>query len=631
MSVFGDFATVLAGAVVAGLVAWAVAPRLRAPAWTIHLLPVVALVWAAAFAALAVAKHNAFRTHAYDLAIYDQVIWNSSQGRLFENSIMHFLPHFLGDHFSLGLLALVPLYWLWPDPRTLLIVQPFALAAAALPLGYLAACRLKSPIAGLALGVAYLLHPGNAFTSLFDFHDIVFAPPLIALAIAFLLRGMPGAFAASLLPILLIKEEMGLVVAAAGVWAMLFTRFRRTGLLVAGIGVAAFLLILFVLTPLFNPDGQYYYLRRYFDTGAPGGEAAISPGRLVGLLAGLATPEKAAYLGHLLAPFALLPLAGPASLMALPTLGYHLLSPEFPFAFIEKHYSVLILPFLGFGAFQSLARFRSPRLLAGGVAALAAAGATAYYLIAPGPLARGFDPARFAPNPRAPVIDAAIQSIPRDASLLAQTDLVAHVAHRRQIYMFPDSPVFAGADFVLLDLEGSKYPLSNPEDDYDRELQQYLLNPEFETVFDRENVLVLRRRPAVEPPSPLEASFARRIALDGFDVAPTLRPGGVLTVTLWWRALIDVPEDDVLFIHLLGPDGQLRAQLDTQPTEDWFGTSRWKAGRRFRVPYAVTLPANAPAGAYRLVVGLYDLNSQRRLGVVGGGTSVELPISIEVR
>ncbi|MCS6801999.1 MAG: DUF2079 domain-containing protein [Chloroflexota bacterium] len=635
MSVFADFALALAVAGGLGVAGWLLAPWLRLPTWSIHLLPVLAAGWGALYAWLSVAKHDAFRTHAYDLGIYDQVIWNTSQGRLFENSIMHFLPHFLGDHFSLGLLLLAPIYWVWPDPRALLILQAFALPAAALPLGYLAARLLKCAAAGLALGVAYLLHPGNAFTALFDFHDIVFAPPLIALALRFLLLGRPGAFTASLLPILLIKEEMGLVVAAVGAWTLLFTRFKRTGLLVATTGAVTFVVVIFLLVPLFNPEGQYYYLRRYFDTGAPGGEAAVSVERFLQLIPGLFTAEKAAYVGHLTVPFALLPFAGLASLMALPTLGYHLLSPEFPFAFIEKHYSVLLLPFLAFGAAQALHRLgmRSPRLLAGGVTALLGASGAAYYLIAPGPPARSYDPERFAPNPRAPVIREAIALIPRDASLLAQTDLVPHVSQRRQIYMFPDAPVFAGADYVLLDLEGNKYPLSNPEDDYDRELQQFLLNPDFETIFDRDNILVLRRRVVpIAPTFPLEVNFARRIALDGADVTPTtLRAGETVTVTLWWRALIDVPQDVVLFIHLIGPDGERWTQLDKQPTEDWFGTSRWKAGRRFRVPYELTLPTTAPPGDYRIVVGLYDVNSQRRLGIVGGGNSVDLPAPLHVR
>jgi uncharacterized membrane protein len=628
--VFFDFAVVLAGAGVAALVGWlAAGSRRTSPSWLVHLVPLAGVLWAVTFAWLAVARHNGFRSHAYDLGIYDQVVWNSSQGRLFENSIMFYLPHFLGDHFSLALLAFVPLYWLWPDPRTLLVVQPFLLALAPVITGYAAGRILKSALAGLVVGGVYLLHPGQAFTALFDFHDLVLAPPLLALALTLLLGGRSTAFALALLPVLLVKEEMGIVVAAVGLWAALFTPARRRGLLLAALGGGWTLLVLFVVIPLFNPEGQYYYLRRYFEGGAPTSIAAAAE-RLLSLTAGLGTPERLAYLGHLLLPFALLPLAGTASLMALPTLGYHLLSPEFPFAFIEKHYSVLVLPFLAFGAIQALRRLadRSHRAYGAALAALGASGVLAYGLLSPGPLARHFQPERFAPNPRAEALQEAIRRIPPEASVLAQTDLVPHLTHRRQVYMFPEAPTFGGTDYVLLDLEGNKYPLSNPEDDYDRELLQYLLSPAFETIYERDNVLLLRRRAMpLEPPYRLEASFGRRVLLEGFDLTPReLQPGHSLTLTLWWRALTDGRDDLTLFIHLLGPDGQRVTQLDVAPTESWFGTSRWQAGRRFRVPYTLVLPSDAPRGEYQLQLGLYSVYSQRRLGLVGGGTVVELPL-----
>jgi hypothetical protein len=258
---------------------------------------------------------------------------------------------------------------------------------------------------------------------------------------------------------------------------------------------------------------------------------------------------------------------------------------------------------------------------------------SAYVLISPGPLARSFNPGRFAPNPRAGVIEQAIRSIPAEARLLAQTDLLPHVAHRPAVYMFPDSPAFADADYVLLDLEGNKYPLSNPEDDYDRELQQFLLNPDFETIFDRDNMLVLRRRATpLAPTTTLTADFGRRIALDGYQLQPeTVSAGAPTTVTLWLRAQTDIAEDYILFVHVLAPDDERVAQLDVTPTEEWFGTSYWKAGRRFRVPYQLAIPAGLAPGDYRIVVGFYEVNGQRRLGVVGGGSSVELPDRLSVR
>jgi uncharacterized membrane protein len=77
----------------------------------------LALLFVAGFATLfgtmAILRHNAFHSSGYDLGIFDQVIWNSAHGRLFENSIMADSPSFLGHHFSPLLLVLVPLYWVF--------------------------------------------------------------------------------------------------------------------------------------------------------------------------------------------------------------------------------------------------------------------------------------------------------------------------------------------------------------------------------------------------------------------------------------------------------------------------------------------------------------------------------------
>src|SRR5690349_23909591 len=124
----------------------------RSPAFpnlTVPVLTALAVCWTAVYGYLSIAQHEAFLSHAYDLAIYDQVVWNTSQGRLFENSVMHFLPHFLGDHFSLALMALVPLYWIYPDPKTLLLVQAVALGLTALPVGILARKQIGSDFAGV--------------------------------------------------------------------------------------------------------------------------------------------------------------------------------------------------------------------------------------------------------------------------------------------------------------------------------------------------------------------------------------------------------------------------------------------------------------------------------------------------
>src|SRR2546430_4711142 len=89
-------------------------------------------VYALTFGALSLIRHWSFHSTGLDLGVFDQVLWNTSQGRFMEStlSLDRCVPHsFFGDHFSPILVALVPLYWVAPHPETLLVVQTVALAA----------------------------------------------------------------------------------------------------------------------------------------------------------------------------------------------------------------------------------------------------------------------------------------------------------------------------------------------------------------------------------------------------------------------------------------------------------------------------------------------------------------------
>ncbi|MDP2727869.1 MAG: DUF2079 domain-containing protein, partial [Dehalococcoidia bacterium] len=68
-------------------------------------------------------RHQALNSHAYDLGIYDQVVWNLSRGHWYEYSIEYYFSNFLGDHFSLALAFRAPLYRIYPDPNLLVALQ----------------------------------------------------------------------------------------------------------------------------------------------------------------------------------------------------------------------------------------------------------------------------------------------------------------------------------------------------------------------------------------------------------------------------------------------------------------------------------------------------------------------------
>src|SRR5205085_4003431 len=94
-------------------------------------------------ASLAIRQHDSFHTHAFDMGYFDNVVWNTSQGRLFANDLPDKPHNFLGDHFSPAVLALAPLYWVWSDARMLLTVQAVMLALSVAPAYWLV--RQRSP------------------------------------------------------------------------------------------------------------------------------------------------------------------------------------------------------------------------------------------------------------------------------------------------------------------------------------------------------------------------------------------------------------------------------------------------------------------------------------------------------
>ncbi len=122
---------------------------------------------------------------------------------------------------------------------------------------------------------------------------------------------------------------------------------------------------------------------------------------------------------------------------------------------------------------------------------------------------------------------------------------------------------------------------------------------------------------------PATADFDGQIELLGYDTA---RRPGKLSVTLHWRALQPPAKDYAVFVHLLDAEDRIVAQHDGQPQNGAYPTSVWDTGEVVTDEHVLDLPADLPAGRYRLWVGWYLPGGGDRLPVVGGGDSVELDV-----
>ncbi|MDX6769967.1 MAG: DUF2079 domain-containing protein [Elusimicrobiota bacterium] len=177
----------------------------RAYAWS------GALFWAAAasWAKLEQARH--LQNQAYDLGIYASVLWNTAHGAWFRDGVKG--VNYLADHFSPGLLLLVPF------ARMLGVAQCVALAAAIPAVHRLGWLATKDRVAAACLAAAFAASPLLLDAARYDAHAVAFAVPLLAWALVRFKEQRPREALLLLALAGTLQEDMWLCAAAAAWWA----------------------------------------------------------------------------------------------------------------------------------------------------------------------------------------------------------------------------------------------------------------------------------------------------------------------------------------------------------------------------------------------------------------------------
>jgi len=420
-------------------------------------------VYSLTYGVLSVLRHESYHSFGFDLGLFDQVFWNSIQGRLFESTMSQALPvphSLLGDHFSPVFLLVMPFYAAFPHPETLLVIQTLALALGAWPIYLLA--KLKLPPGYPVLWVlVYFLFVPLAFINLYDFHDVAFSVAPLGFALYFLERGRLILFLLSLLFTFLVKEEMGLIGAGFAAYLLLGKRDWKLGLGVLAGSALAFLAVVQIAIPYFAGGRSYPYIGlRYAQVGgSPGGILKTLVTDPLRIARALLQPKKIYFLVAIFGPvLGLSAIAGWASLLLLPTLGYLLLSNYEPQYSFTSQYSAPLIPLVVGTAILALARLR-PSAQRPLMAAVVASSVIFSWAFGDLPFSRKFDPSLFSTQSRYEVFVRELVRIPSDASVSAENGFPSHLSERRYIYDYG----FEGtqnADWVVLDYQGTNYDLA---------------------------------------------------------------------------------------------------------------------------------------------------------------------------
>lgn len=280
------------------------------------------------YAAVSLTKFDHAVVASYDTAIFEEGIRGYAQGGWPIVAIKGAGFNLLGDHFSPAIALLAPIYRAFPHTQTILIAQAVLIAISVYVVASVAVRHLGRWIGGV-VAVAYGLSFGVQSAVDSGFHEVALGVPLLALAGAAFVDQRYEAVVGWTLPLLLVKEDLGLTVAAIGL-ALFVVGERRRGVLLAAAGAVGTALEVLVFIPWARSDASGYA----YALGGDGflGALGEDPGRK------LLTVVLTFAVGGLVA------VASPWAVAALPTLGWRMAADNPYYWGTDWHYSLALMP-----------------------------------------------------------------------------------------------------------------------------------------------------------------------------------------------------------------------------------------------------------------------------------------------
>lgn len=333
---------------------------------------VVTAIFAAIYSLFSLTMFYTARTAIYDLGIFYQAVKSYSEFKP-GYSIAKGLHNFgvtdfsvLGDHWSPIDALLAPLLWIHDDPRDLLVAQA-VLFALAIPFIWsftrtaLGGGR-KGTIGAYCVSLAYAISWPIAGAAAFNFHEVAFAPVLIAITLERLQKGKLKTALVAMVALLLVKEDMGFFLAGLGLCLIItraidLPRKRLIGLAMIGVGVVYTVVAVYVFIPAMGGRADYYWAYRSLGPNAPAAVKHIVSDPLYA--AGqLFTPRLKLHTElELFAPFLFLSLLSPYTLPAVPLILERFLNSKFPnWTTNTFHYNAYLVVPLALGAVDGAVR-----------------------------------------------------------------------------------------------------------------------------------------------------------------------------------------------------------------------------------------------------------------------------------
>lgn len=452
----------------------------------------------------------------FDIVVDMQPIWNTAHGRFLEVSTYTWTNTDLGRDVILIEVLLAPFYRLLGGNIAVILVQTATIAFGGVCVYALA--RFLMPTIRRSICVLFsLLYLSLLFihsTNVSQFRTRNTIMWTFFFAWLAYRSGRTRLLWAMFAVALLTRNDVALVIALFGVYALIERRRWTVSWLPIFAGAAWFFLVVYVIVPHFSTAGYIYEDHYAWLGGGLTGIVRSSLTRPWFVAQHILTLSRLRYTFDLLFPFAFLPLLKPRILLIpLPIYLLNILS-DFPLQqSITSHYSALIVPFLMIAALESVAdivarrgpvgsrigpladrlaqrfawsRISAPALALVGIMLLCSLiqqeTTTSWvqsYLLHHGP------------STRAAIGRALVRQVPRDAPLAITQKLAGFMPDRRSVYFFPGDPLLQSpalvdrADYIIGDERLSDFEQAA--------IARYRADPAWQVLDERDGFILLRR------------------------------------------------------------------------------------------------------------------------------------------
>ncbi|MCB9184865.1 MAG: DUF2079 domain-containing protein [Flavobacteriales bacterium] len=466
-------------------------------------------VFALLYALIFVPNHALLRTYALDLGLYTHAAWHYAHFHMHDSTLFMEEPQpILADHFDLYLPLFSPLVHVF-GTWTLLLVQWVALLVGAWGVRRFLLAQDLSPGMALLGMLLFLLFFGVFAAIAFDYHSNVVATGVLPWFLLALWRGRHIRALVLFCLMLVGKESMGLWLGPLALVLAFDGTLPRTTRLWAGsfgaLGLAWSFVAIGMVMPALSAKAEY----AHFDYSILGtgledvGRAIVDhSGRILcaffsdhrGVENG--TAIKLEFWGMLLLAggwsFVLRPKWG---LMALPLLAQKMLHDDPGKWSVVAHYGVEFAPLLAIAAPLTLSRLGavSARKWLCVASLIGAFACTIRFMdrtvaYQDRSRIRFYQVDHYTKPYSVASFRRALDRIPEDATVSAQSPAVPHFALREHVYQFP---LVRDAEHLVLLPKESPYPLDTTE--YERHVNAILLDTTWQLVDSAGGVVYLKR------------------------------------------------------------------------------------------------------------------------------------------